>query len=420
MKIVKLKKEKFDEIAKNHSLANYYQSVSYGNLMTTSGFTPSYLGFVHDKLLVGVSLVLSKEIFMGFKYGYAPNGLLINYDDSNMLPLILKKLKSYLFKSGYLILKMDPLIIKSIRDKKGNIINEKTNINSIMKTLTSTGFTHCGFNNYLESIKPRWHASLEIKNNTSQKLFYQLDKNIRNKLRKASKFGVEIFQAKNSEIETMYNFIKEKGNYSLRYYTDFARNFGDNFEIYFARINTNTYVTTSQMLFERETENNNQLNEIIQDQGLKGKNMRAILNKKMESDRVLNSYKKHLVLSTKLLKEYPDNIIIGGAIVIKYNNTLNLLIDGFLPEYQSLCPSFLTRWKIIEKHVNSSIEKFDLNAIVGNFQKDNKYHGLNESKLGFNSRAIEYIGEFNVICNRTMYNLYRSTTNKYSIKKQQK
>lgn len=420
MKIVKLKREKFDEIAKQHSLTSYYQSVSYGNLMSTCGFTPSYLGFVHNKLLVGVTLILGKEIFMGFKYGYAPHGLLINYDDSNILPLLLKKLKRYLFNSGYLLLKIDPLIIKTIRDKKGNVINENHNLTNIMTTLKNGEFFHCGFNNYLESVKPRWHAKVEIKNISSQALFYKTSKNIRNKLRKASKFGVEIYQAQNSEIQTMYEFIKDKGNYSLKYYKDFSQAFGEDFEIYFARINTNIYVANSQRLYEKEVENNDKLNNIIQEDGLKGKNMRSILNKKMESDRVLNSYKNHLIFSTKLLKEHPENIIIGGAIVIKHNNTLNLLIDGFLPDYQNLSPGYLTRWKIIEKYANSNIEYFDLNAIVGDFHQTGKFKGLNESKLGFNAKAIEYIGEFNVISNKPMYNLYRSTTDKYSIKNQKK
>lgn len=420
MKIVKLKKEKFDEIAKNQPLGNYYQTISYGNLMTSSGFTPNYIGFVHNNLLVGVSLILSREVFMGLKYGYAPRGLLINYEDYSIVPELLKKLKSYLFKSGYLILKIDPLIIKTIRNKKGDILNQNNNIDNIMKTLTNGDFIHCGFNNYLEAVKPRWHAMVELKNKTAVELFYNLEKNIRNKLRKSTKFGIEIYKASNDQIETMYEFIKNKGNYSLEYYKNFAKCFPNEFEIYFARINTNAYVSNSKDLYEKEVENNDYLNNTIQDEGLKGKDMRLILNKKMQSDKVLDSYKKHLIFSTNLLKKYPNNIIIGGAIVVKHNNTLNLLIDGYLPEYKNLSPSYLTKWKIIEKYAGSDMEYFDLNAIVGDFGKNSKFKGLNESKLGFDAKAIEYIGEFNVICNKPMYNLYRSTKDKFNLKNYKK
>ena len=85
-----------------------------------------------------------------------------------------------------------------------------------------------------------------------------------------------------------------------------------------------------------------------------------------------------------------------------------------------MSPSYLTKWKIIEKYANSDIEYFDLNAIVGDFNKNSRFKGLNDSRLGFKSKAIEYIGEFNVIANKPMYNLYRTTTDKYSLKKQKK
>ena len=95
MKVVALKPEEFELFAKNHPLGNYYQSVAYGELMKKFGFNTLYIGFVHNKKLIGASLILNRQIFMGFKYGYAPRGLLINYSDYNFIPEAIKKLKSY-------------------------------------------------------------------------------------------------------------------------------------------------------------------------------------------------------------------------------------------------------------------------------------------------------------------------------------
>ena len=420
MKIVSLKPEEFDRFAKNHPLRNYYQSVEYGNLMKNFGFSTLYVGFVHNKKLIGASLILNVQIFMGFKYGYAPHGLLINYNDYKFIPEAIKKLKSYLFKKSFLILKIDPLIIKSIRDSEGNVIRENNELEKLMTTMKKTGFLHCGFNNYMEALKPRWHAILNIKDKDASQMFFDLDKQVRNKLRKAVKYGLEIYKDNTNDIEKIYSFINKKGNYSLKYYKEFLENFGDNFEIYFAKLNTEVYVTNSKTLYEKEQDKNNYLNNIIQDEGFKGKDMRSVLNKKMESDRILASYKKHLINSTNLLRDYPDGLVIGGAIIIKYQNTINLLIDGFDEKYNNLCPNYLIKWKVIEKYANSEIELFDLNAISGNFTNNNKYKGLNEAKLGYNSLATEYIGEFNIIINKPMYSLYRNTKDKYNIKEQPK
>ena len=420
MKIVTLKAEEFQQFAQNHPLKNYYQSNEYANLMKNFGFNSLYVGFVHNKKLIGASLILNRPIFMGFKYGYAPHGLLVNYSDYNFLPEAIKKLKSYLFKQSFLILKIDPLIIKSIRDKHGNIISQNNEIEKLMSIMKKSGFVHCGFNNYMEAVKPRWHAILNIKNKSDSELFFELEKPVRNKLRRAVKFGIEIYKGNTNDVEKMYSFINTKGNYSLKYYKDFCENFGENLEFYFAKLNTEIYVANSTILYEKEQEKNNYLNNYIQDEGSKGKDMRTILNKKMESDRILASYKKHLIKSTNLLRDYPDGIIIGGAITIKYGNTINLLIDGFKDEYNNLCPNYLTKWRIIEKYANSEIETFDLNAISGNFSDNNKFKGLNESKLGYNALANEYIGEFNIIINKPIYSLYRNTTNKFIIKDQPK
>ena len=420
MKIISLNEFEFESFSKNHPLRNYYQTKEYANLMKNFGFSPKYIGVVHNKTLIGASLILTVPIFMGFKYGYAPRGMLLNYNDYHLIPEIIKKLKSYLFKQGLLILKIDPLIIKSIRDKNGNIIMQNNELDKLMSTLKKCGFIHCGFNNYMEAVKPRWHAILNMKEKTSEELFVKLDKQIRNKLRKAAKFGIEIYKDNTNDINKMYDFIKEKGNYSVKYYETLSKSFKEDFELYFANLNTETYVKNSKALYEYQQSKSNEYNKMIQDGNSKGKNMRTIINKKMESDRILASYKRHLVNSTTLLKEYPEGITIGGAIIIKNGNTLNLLIDGFNEKFGNLCPNFLMKWRIIEKYSNTNIEIFDLNAIAGVFNSNNEYKGLNESKLGYNALATEYIGEFNLTINKPMYALYINTKDKYSLKKHQK
>lgn len=420
MKVVNLKLDAFTEFVKNSKLDNFYQSVEYGNLMSKFGFSASYVGFIHDDSIIGASLILNRPIFMGFKYGYAPHGLIVDYNNMDMLPEMIKRLKSFLFKKSYLIIKIDPLIVKSVRDEEGKILESNPNIDNIMLKLKKNGFNHCGFNNYMEAVKPRWHAILNIANKDAPTLFYELEKNVRNKLRKAVKYGIEIYKDNTFDIEKMYEFISNKGNYSLRYYKEFKNSFDNKFELYFARINTEVYVENSKQLYEKESEINDYLNNLIQNEGLKGKDMRTILNKKMESDRILSSYKNHLVIATKLLKEYPNNLIIGGAIVINHNNKLYLLIEGYNDQYNNLGAGYLMKWKIIEKYAKSGIEYFDLNAISGDFTDNNKYKGLNEAKLGYNSKAIEYIGEFNLIVNKPMYALYRNTKDKYSLKEAKK
>jgi len=414
MKISKLSEYEFDNFSSNHKYTSYYQSSSYGTLMSNHNLTPMYLGFYNGGDLVGATLILYKPSFFGFKYGYAPRGLLIDYESYNSVIDITKALKNYLFKEKFILLKIDPLITISKKDKTGKEVYYNSNKNIIIDTLKDAGFFHCGFNNYFESLKPRNVAILDIDKEENE-LFTQLSKQVRNKIRKASKLGIEIYKD-NTAIEKIYPFIARKGNYSLRYYNDFKNCFPDKMEMYIAKINTEKHVDSSRILYEKELEYNSYLNNIISRDGYKGKDMKDILNKKMESDKLLVIYKEYLVNSITLLRNHPEGIIIAGTIIIKENDTIKLLIDGYDKEYGKFCPLYLTKWKIIKEY-HQKYHYFDLNGITNIFEQEKKdYKGLNDMKFGLNALANEYIGEFNLIINGPIYSLYRSLVLEDSLK----
>lgn len=412
MRIVKLSPEAFDKYISSISYCSYFQTSAYGRLLSKFGLKDEYLGFEEQGQLVGALLLLHKPIFMGFKYAYSPRGLIIDYNNQNLVHNAIKELKAQLLKDHYLMLKMDPLIICSKRDKKGKVLGKNPNVNQIITTLKNTGFTHCGFNSYFESVKPRWEAELDLRYDTTT-LFKNLNKQTRNKLRKATKYGLSVYKDNKYDFKQIYHLIKDKDTVSLRYYEQMHNLFGQNCELYYAKLNTRTYVENSKYLYEKEMEINDYLTNIIQSNGYKGKNMSSILNKKMESDKLLSAYKKYMVAATELLKKHPEGLIVGATITLKLKNKIFLISEGYDKRYKNLAANYLTKWKIIEKYANSNIQFFNLNAIAGKFGKDeNKFKGLNEMKFSYNAIANEYIGEFNLIINSPMYSLYKGMSNK--------
>ena len=155
-------------------------------------------------------------------------------------------------------------------------------------------------------------------------------------------------------------------------------------------------------------ERNDQIAEKIQQYNITPEVKNLLLNKKMESDKLLNTYKNSMVQATELLKQYPNGIIVAGAIVIKYDNSAFLYIDGFNTGYSNLNPSYLLKWRMIDDYNKQHLKYLNLNAVVGEFERKNKFSGLNEMKLGFNSTVTEYIGEYDIILNNFSYNLYKN------------
>ncbi len=420
MKVITLQPEQFESFAKEHKYRSYYQTTKYGLTMAKFGFNVHYLGFLDDnERLFGASLVLYKEIFMNHKYAYAPRGFLLDYQDKDLLKALADRLKKLFVKQNFMYMKIDPFIPCAIRDKKGEVINYNPQINETLEALRDAGFVHHGFTTeFYETEKSRFEAVTTLQEDTAQ-MYKKLDKQTRNKIQKAIKSGIEIIKDEQHDFKTFYDLVKRKYNRPIEYYQDLAHNFNqgeeENFEIYFAMLNTETFVINSKRFYEEELDVNDELAKAIQDPNQKGFKIRKLINKKMESDRLINTYKNNLVLATKLLQDFPEGLIIGTAAILKYEQSVNLLIEGFDQRYKQLNSNYLLKWKLMEHFGKLQYKYFNLNAVSGEFNNVTKYSGLNEMKLGFNSVVTEYIGEFDLILNPIVYNLYKGVKNKEKV-----
>lgn len=408
MKIVKLSSAQFDKFAELHRYRNYFQSSMYASVMVKFGYRAKFLGFVNEQnTLIGATLIIYKQVFLGNKIAYAPRGILFNYENEENVKEMTEKLKKTLGKQGFILLRIDPYIPITVRDSKGNIMNFNNKTTTITENLKKAGFIYKGKNLYFETEKPRWEA-LTILQRDIREIFAKVDKRTRNKIRRAKSNGIEII--KNEEINTLYGFIKDKEKKPLSYYKALYESFKDNVEIYYAKINTEVFLINSRRNYEKEVEYNESLAERVQDISQNEKDRNAYLSKKMESDRLINTYKNCLLKATDLLKANPDGIIIAGAMILKYDNAAYLFTEGVDESYKTLNPNYLIKWQAITDYNDEGLKYINLNGICGDFETQNEYSGLNESKLGFDTTITEYIGEFDIILNKFAYNWYKKTT----------
>jgi len=422
MRIVTLEPYQFDTYANTHKYRNYYQTSSYGKTMADNGFNIHYLGIKDNaNNLIGASLIIYKEIFMNQKIAYAPRGILFDYTDSSKVKELSLKLKQILGKQGFLILRMDPYIPATIRNNYGKVLNINNEINNIMKNIKEAGFKYKGQNKYFENELGRYEA-IKLLNNDTNTLFKKLSKRTRHKINRATNCGITIINDKNKDINRLYELCKNKTNLSKKYIHDLTTNF-QNSNVYYAILNTDSFVIEAKKRYENELERNDTLAKKIQNIRINNNTIqKKHLNTKMESDKLINIYKNDLVLATKLLKDYPKGLVIGGALTIEYNNASYLIIDGFIKKLGYLNCNYLIKWFIINESKKKGLKYFNLNAITGVFNKNNIYKNLNEMKLGFDVVPTEYIGEFDLILNNLKYNIYKSFSKdkNYKLKEESK
>ena len=407
MEIVQILKEEFDEFANNFKYKNFYQTSNYGTLMDRHNFDDYYLAMKDETgTIKAATLILINKVFIGYKWGYCPRGYLIDFNDISLVETFTKLIKEFLNKRNFMFIKLDPYVIYKSRDKNGNIDGKIDNSN-LIEELKRMGYEHSGFNVYFENLKPRINAVINTDENDA--LFLKYKKEIKNKIRKAERHGIEVIKGTHDSVKQFYELIDKKHSKRLNYYLDMMEIMGkDNeFEIYFALLNTAKYIEISQKLFEQVESDNNKINTELEE-NIDSNNTSNIIKRKMASDDLLNNCKQNIINATNLYKEYPQGLLIGTNAIIKYNKEVLFLIDGYLEEFKNYCPNHYLKFQIIEKYKNEGYTRMNLNGISGDFNnKENPYYGLNRFKLGFNADIEEYIGEFTLVINKGKHKTYK-------------
>ncbi len=416
MKIVALTKEEFDNFAYHHKYSTYYQTSAYAETSRYEGLNTFYIGFVQDNELVGVTLFLHKTVYLYYKYAYAPRGFLIDYTDSKLVKNVTMGLINLLKKQHYAFIKIDPPIICSERDNKGNIIYFSNTVNQILDTLKTNGYLHMGFNKYFEDYKPRLNAFINLSHDLKE-IYSNITKEAREKIEQSQNSGLEVLLDKTGDVDGLYQFIGNKNKKRRRrYYQGMYNNFSKNnaMDIFFIKVNTDNYLNNMKREYDLEALKNDELSALVQDFSIQDSEKQRIINDKIKSDERLNNYKNELIYATNLSRTNPDYFTIGAGFTIKHNNGVDLIIDSYLDDYLKFNPRYVFIWELIKKYKSEGFMYINLNGVVGNFSKEKlgKYKTLNVPKLSFPSTIIEYIGEFDLVINERIYNKYKEQLKK--------
>ena len=393
MYIKELTINEFTNYQKSHSLSSYHQTINYGILMAENTHDYDLIGYVDDNnTIYGASLIIIKKIGK-YLYGYAPKGFLIDYSNEYLLKKFTEDIKNYYKRKGLVFIKINPEIaIGEINTKTFQVTyNQNNNITNI---LINCGYKKLKDNLYFESMLPRFNGFIKTKDFNIN----NVDKNTKNKIKKAIRKGLVFEKAEKKDLDIFYNFIKHKKEKSINEYKDFYTVFEkDNaVDLFLVKIDYNRFLINSQQAYEEELVKNNYYNELL----IKSNNPKLI-NKKMNSDKTLLSYKNDILEATKGLQENINHYI-AGALVVKHNNKASIVMSGYDQAFKRFAPNYFLHYSIINYYLNN-YDYIDLNGMTGDFTDNNPYNGLNRFKLGFNPKVYEFIGEFDLIIDELLY-----------------
>ena len=176
-------------------------------------------------------------------------------------------------------------------------------------------------------------------------------------------------------------------------------------EIFFTKLNPEKFLINTKKAYEAEYKKNEAIHKTIQRN--MGKMTEKILNKKINSDALLE--KNHELLNQAILlsNQTKESIIIGTSAIIKNNKEIYFLIDGYKESFRHIDSSHILKWALIKKYSKLGYKIFNLGEIHKNyFNTTNKYHGQYMYKIGFGGNVIEYPPILMLVINKPLYTAY--------------
>ena len=406
MEIKLLTNAEFLEFSKKFKPSSIYQTIEYSFTMQKQGYEVLFVGLTDENYLKAASLILVNKI-NGFKYGIAPRGFLIDYNDTQLLTNFTKLLKKFLGRRDIVAVKINPMIIRKIYDSNGRTIFSNNVYESTFQTLNKLGYFHLGYNNYFEALKPRFEARINLDLNYIQ-LFGNMDKSTRNKIRKANRDGIKVYHVDKNDLKYLYLQTKDKYPRDLEYFGTLYDYFDKNglIDFYYSKLDTTEYLKYTQSKYTEYLSKSKELsNSLINN----NKSSNRTITKKIYYDQNVVKYRNQLAEATEYLKKFPNGIVISSALVIKWQDEVYVVMDGYDDNYKKFGAKQLLFWKLIGRYAKLGFKKLNLGGVSNINKPDNKYKGLNEFKMSFHSNIIEYIGDFELITNNPLYFMYKNS-----------
>ena len=414
-----LKREEFKKFSGEHDQESFLQTVELGDLKEELGNIVHYVGVTNKGKLVGATLLLEEKSIMGKKTFYAPRGFLIDYNNLELLKFFTEELKKYIKKHKGFMLTIDPNVIYRVRSSEGEILNDDKDKNdTLVENLKSLGFTHFGFNTYLEALQVRWEYRLKL-DRPYEEISKDFSKSTRKNIESCYKKGLLVRRGKIEDLPSMEEIFestskrKDFFSRSLDYYQKMYKHMHDLMTIYIAYLDPDIYLKHAQGLLDEEKKNREQL-----DEKLKSCCVGPKLQHQIElSDNAINKYSEELEKAKKFKEEYPNGKDVGVLLSMKSGNEYLTLSSGILEEYKNFTPKYALYDYHIKDAYEMGYEYVDFYGITGDFDKSNKYYGIYEFKKGFNGNVVELVGQFTLPVTG-FYKFYKSMkTIKHKIKK---
>lgn len=388
--------QEHDDFVKKSSQTNLLQSASWAKVK--DNWNNERIGFYKNNQLVASASILIKPLPLGMTMLYIPRGLIMDYQNQELLQFVLTSLKQFAKTKKALFIKFDPSLFL-VQAQIGENRKEQQETLDVIQNLQKAGAIWVGRTESLdETIQPRFQANI-YKDNFSEEL---LSKSTRQAIRTARNKGIQVqFDGKEllDDFSALMKKTENRKSIHLRgkdYYQKLLDTYPEHSYITLASIDLNERLESLQAQKAKAEKEASKFTEKTKP----GK----IENNKQEQKRL----QEEMDFLSEKITQGATIVPLSGTLVLEYGVTSENIYAGMDEEYRRYQPALLT-WYETAKHA------FDRGANwqnMGGVENDLD-GGLYHFKSKFNPTIEEFVGEFNLPTNP----LYHLSNLAYTLRK---
>ena len=400
-----LDKDIYDDFVVKHNKSHFLESLSWGEFAKSKKkVTPYYVGLYKDKTLVAATLLLKKNLKLGYTYFYSPRGFVIDYADKELVKVFTDEIIKYIKKYKAIYLKIDPDIIRKSTDFEGKENELPIDPNEVFDTLKSIGFKHLGFTKNFETNEPRYSFRIDM-NKSLEEIENCFSKTTKQRIAKAEKINTIVELGKEKDVKDFYKLMaltedrKDFVAHQLDYYEEVYKIFNSNKNtkalLFIGKIN---FDTTIKSLTDRLETVEKELDKFPKE-NLSKSNQNKVNELQKQIDKINEDMDKYKESKEKYGKE----LVLSGHMILTYGDRAWVVYAGNHNELSETYVNYLTYYTHIKYCKEHGIKMYDQFGTIGDLDENNPLLGLHEFKKKFGGDYVEFLGEWDYVTNKPMY-----------------
>lgn len=414
MKLVKLNETEFKEYALTSPQVTFHQTKEWADLKSKNGWIPYYVGLKDNDELKGAALLLAKTIpVIKKRIFYSPRGVLIDYNDKELLSEFTKEIKSFIKKEKGFLLKIDPYVEYQERDNNGDIVEGGYNNKKSHQNLVDLGYKHFGFNKMQDTLQPRWMHVIEINGKSEEEVQKDMESKTRQILRKNEKSGIVVREIDREELpvfKTIMEHTSDRREFidrPLSYYESMWDSLHDSgiLKIMIAEIDFDLYMENTKKELS-ETESSLKDRTYKHDNGLLKMNEKKYESSNKQDEATIDRLNKQVQRINDYIKEFGHKKTLGGILFLIYGNEVLSLYGGTDDNLMQFQSAYSVHYAGVKYAIDNGYKRYNFYGITGDFRKENPLYGLYLFKKSFGGHVVELIGEYDLVVSPFWYHTY--------------